>query len=149
MTATPRIALPGLMIGAVSALFAGGLALIGGMPASWAAVTAVTLGLPLAAFGTGCSALWEYGILRAGAFAPVALYWVIAFPVARLVQDVGTRLVLDERFDWPPHPLAFLAYQALISVGFAIGFVWVHERLLTSARRAVAARAERSVAHRP
>ncbi|SDY53323.1 hypothetical protein SAMN05216215_1028101 [Saccharopolyspora shandongensis] len=129
MTATPRIALPGLMIGAVSALFAGGLALIGGMPASWAAVTAVALGLPLAAFGTGCSALREHGVLRGGTFAPVALYWMIAFPAARLVQDVGTRLILDERLDWPPHPLAFLAYQALISVGFAIGFVWVHERL--------------------
>jgi hypothetical protein len=59
----------------------------------------------------------------------VALYWLIAFPIARLVQDVGTRLVLNDRLGLPPQPLHFLAYQALISVGFAIGFVWVHERL--------------------
>lgn len=130
MTATSRIVLPGLVIGTVAALFAGGLAVIGGMPASWAAVTAVTLGLPLAGFGAGCSALRAHGVLRGGAFAPVALYWVIAFPIARLVQDVGTRLVLDQRLQLPPQPLAFLVYQALISVGFAIGFVWVHERLL-------------------
>ncbi|MEV0082623.1 hypothetical protein [Saccharopolyspora sp. NPDC050642] len=130
MPFSSRTSAPGLVIGAVAGLFAGALVLAGGAPPGWAAVTGLMLALPLAALGTGCSALREHGVLRGGAFAPVALYWVIAFPVARLVQDVGTRLVLDERFDWPPQPLAFLAYQALISVGFAIGFVWVHERLL-------------------
>ncbi|MFI0462532.1 hypothetical protein ACH347_00465 [Saccharopolyspora sp. 5N102] len=130
MPFSSRTSAPGLVIGAVAGLFAGTLLLAGGAPPGWAAVTGLMLALPLAALGAGCSALREHGVLRGGAFAPVALYWAIAFPVARLVQDVGTRLVLDERFDWPPQPLAFLAYQALISVGFAIGFVWVHERLL-------------------
>ncbi|MER6992431.1 hypothetical protein ABT337_23135 [Saccharopolyspora hirsuta] len=123
---------PGLVIGTVGALFADALAVLGGVPVSWAAVTAVALGLPLAAFGVGCSVLRARGVLRSGAFAPVALYWLIAFPLARLVQDVVTRLVLDGRFALPPQLLAFLAYQALISVGFAIGFVWVQERMWRS-----------------
>lgn len=124
-----RVVAPGLVIGLVGALVVDALAVLAGAPAGWAAVTAVALGLPLAAFGIGCSVLRARGALRTGAFAPVALYWLVAFPLARLVQDVTTRLVLDGRFALPPQPAAFLAYQALISVGFAIGFVWVQERM--------------------
>ncbi|MGP4017060.1 hypothetical protein [Saccharopolyspora sp. 5N708] len=132
MTLTSQITTPGLVIGTIAGLFAGGLALVSGMPSSWAAVTAVTLGLPLVVLGAGCSLLRARGVLRSGAFAPVALYWLLAFPIARLFQEVGTRLVLNEQFALPPDLLAFLAFQALVSVGFAIGFVWVQERMWRS-----------------
>ncbi|MCI2417501.1 hypothetical protein MOQ72_08700 [Saccharopolyspora sp. K220] len=132
MKLTSQITTPGLVIGTVAGLFAGGLAMVSGMPPSWAVVTAVTLGLPLVVLGAGCSVLRARGVLRSGAFAPVALYWLIAFPIARLFQEVATRLVLSEQFALPPDLLAFLAFQGLVSVGFAIGFVWVQERMWRS-----------------
>ncbi|MER7082049.1 hypothetical protein SAMN02982929_01044 [Saccharopolyspora kobensis] len=132
MITTKQVLAPGLVIGVVGALFADGLAVLSGVPAGWAVVTAVALGVPLAAFGAGCSALRARGVLRGGAFAPVALYWLLAFPLARLVQEVVTGLVLAGRLVLPPQLAAFLVYQALISVGFAIGFVWVQERMWRS-----------------
>jgi hypothetical protein len=132
MTLTSQITTPGLVIGTIAGLFAGGLAVLSGMPPSWAAVTAVTLGLPLAVLGAGCSLLRARGVLRSGAFAPVTLYWLIAFPIARLVQEIGTGLLLNQQLALPPDLLAFLAFQGLVSVGFAIGFVWVQERMWQS-----------------
>ncbi|GAA2353728.1 hypothetical protein GCM10009854_34700 [Saccharopolyspora halophila] len=130
-----RILAPGVIIGAVSGLFAGVIMLVGGAPASWAVTAGTLLALPLAAAGAGCSFLRWRGLLGGGHFAPLALYWVLAFPLVRLVQDVGTRLVLSDTLALPQHLWAFLAYQALISVGFAIGFVWVQERLVRGGAR--------------
>ncbi|GAA4880906.1 MULTISPECIES: hypothetical protein [Saccharopolyspora] len=126
---SPDRVAPGLLIACCAGLFAGVLPLVAGAPVAWAVTTGVLLALPLALLGIGYGALRAHGVLRGGAFAPVALFWVIGFPLARLVQDVGTRLVLDGGFALPPSPLGFLAYQAMLSIGFAIGFVWVHERL--------------------
>ncbi|SFS78310.1 hypothetical protein [Saccharopolyspora flava] len=125
-----RITAPGLIIGAVAGLFTALFALVAGAPAAWAVTGGLLLAVPLAAFGAGCSALRLSGLLRGGAFAPIALYWVIAFPLARLTQEVGTRLVVGDGLALPPQPWAFLLYQALIGLGFAIGFVWVQERLV-------------------
>ena len=130
MTETTRITAPGLVIGTVAGLFTALFTLVAGAPAAWAVTAGLMLAVPLAAFGAWCSALRLRGVLRGGAFAPVALYWLIAFPLARLVQEVGTRLAVGDSFSLPPQPVSFLIYQALISVGFAIGFVWVQERLV-------------------
>ncbi|TDC96791.1 hypothetical protein E1161_00770 [Saccharopolyspora aridisoli] len=130
MTETTRITAPGLVIGTVAGLFTALFTLVAGGPPAWAVTAGLMLAVPLAAFGAGCSALRLRGVLRGGAFAPVALYWLIAFPLARLVQEVGTRLAVGDSFSLPPQPVSFLIYQALISVGFAIGFVWVQERLV-------------------
>lgn len=125
-----ELALPGALVGGLAGGFAGLLASIGGQTPGWAAVTAVTLAAPLALFGAGYSLLLAAGTFRPGVFAPAALYWLIGFPLARLLHELLASTLLAGRPTLPDEPLAFLAYQALVSVGFAIGFIWMHERLM-------------------
>jgi hypothetical protein len=68
-------------------------------------------------------------VVRAGGCAPACLYWLFGFPLARLVQEVMSHLVLTGSVTFPPDVLGFLAYQGIISAGFAIGFLWLHERI--------------------
>jgi hypothetical protein len=124
-----ELALPGAGIGAAAGVVAGGLALLVGQPAGWAAVTAVALGLPLALFGGAFGLLLAAGIIRPGVFAPAALFWFVAFPVARLLHEVLAGLLIAGRPALPADTLGFLAYQAMVSLGFAIGFSWLHERI--------------------
>ncbi|WP_061291309.1 hypothetical protein [Herbidospora cretacea] len=126
-----ELALPGVAIGAVGGAMAGGLTLITGQPAGWAAVAALTLALPLALFGGVFSTLCGLGgPFRPGLFAPAGLFWLVAFPLSRLIQQVSTGLILDGQVVLAGGVAGFLAYQALVSLGFAIGFVWLHERLM-------------------
>ncbi|WP_199561968.1 hypothetical protein [Micromonospora deserti] len=124
-----ELALPGAVIGASAGVVAGGLALLVGQPAGWAAATAVGLGLPMALAGGAFGLLLGAGIVRPGVFAPVGLYWLVAFPVARLLHEVLAGLLIAGRPALPADPLGFLAYQAMASLGFAIGFSWLHERI--------------------
>ncbi|HEV2781066.1 MAG TPA: hypothetical protein VGX25_16910 [Actinophytocola sp.] len=123
------MALPGFAVGLLAGVVAGGLAVVVGQPTDWAAVTALTLGLPLALLGGGYGLLIAFGRVRLGGFAPAALYWLIGFPLSRLLQEMLTGVVLAGRPRIPPDLLGFLAYQGLVSAGFAIGFLWLHERL--------------------
>ncbi|GAB1824597.1 hypothetical protein [Herbidospora sp. RD11066] len=126
-----ELALPGVAIGAVGGAMAGGLTLLTGQPVGWAAVAALTLALPLALFGGVYSTLLGLpGPFRPGLFAPAGLFWLVGFPLARLTQEVSTGLILDGRVLLAGGVFGFLAYQALVSLGFAIGFVWLHERLM-------------------
>lgn len=100
-----------------------------GFLAGWALVSVLALGIPLGVFGAGYGLLAAFHKVRIGAFAPMALYWLIAFPLARLVHEAVTHLVLVGELGLPPDPLGFLAYQGLVSAGFAIGFLWLHERI--------------------
>ncbi|PZG14059.1 hypothetical protein [Nonomuraea aridisoli] len=119
-----ELALPGASIGAVAGAVAGGLTLFAGAPTGMAALSALALAVPLALFGGLYGVLLGHRVFRPGTFGPVGLYWMVAFPVSRLVQEtlygVGTA----------DGVLPFLAYQAMVSLGFAIGFVWMHERLM-------------------
>jgi hypothetical protein len=124
-----ELAFPGILVGLIAGVTAGSLALLVGQPPSWALVTAMTLGVPLAVAGGGFGLLAAFGKVRMGGFAPAALYWLIAFPVARMLHEVLTRLVLTGKAGLPPDPLGFLAFQGIISAGFAIGFLWLHERV--------------------
>lgn len=124
-----EVALPGIVVGLIAGVTAGGLAVIVGQPADWAAVTALTLGLPLAALGGGYGLLIAFGKVRLGGFAPAALYWLIGFPLARLLQEILTAVLLAGHPRLPPDVLGFLAYQGIVSAGFAIGFLWLHERI--------------------
>ncbi|MFC4065874.1 hypothetical protein [Actinoplanes subglobosus] len=124
-----QLALPGAAIGAFAGPAAFGLALIAGQPAGWAAATGVALGLPLALLGGGFGLLLAAGVIAPGVFAPTALYWLAGFPLARLAHEVLAGLLLAGRPALPPDVLAFLAYQAIVSLGFAIGFSWLHERV--------------------
>jgi hypothetical protein len=124
-----EVALPGFAVGLLAGATAGGLAAIVGQPADWAAVTALTLGLPLGLLGGAYGLLIVFGKVRIGGFAPAALFWLVAFPLARLLQEVLTSLILGREQILPPDLLGFLAYQGIVSAGFAIGFLWLHERL--------------------
>ncbi|MFD1937217.1 MULTISPECIES: hypothetical protein [Nonomuraea] len=117
---TLELAVPGLAVGALAGTMAGGLTLIAGQPAG-----AAVLALPLALFGGLYGMLLGHGPFRPGTFAPAGLLWLLAFPLSRLLQEsiVATGGMADGV--WP-----FLAYQAMVSLGFAIGFLWLHERLM-------------------
>ncbi|HEX6359967.1 hypothetical protein [Actinophytocola sp.] len=124
-----RLTLPGLAVGFIAGVVAGGLAAFVGQPAGWALVSALTLGVPLGLLGAGYTMLLVNGKVRLGGFAPAAVYWLVGFPLARLLHEVLTRLILTGQPGLPPDPLGFLAYQGIVSAGFAIGFLWLHERV--------------------
>ncbi|WP_433789040.1 hypothetical protein [Actinoplanes sp. CA-252034] len=124
-----QLALPGAAIGAVAGAAALGLALLSGQPAGWALATGVALGLPLVLLGAGFGVLMAAGVISPGVFAPTALYWFGGFPLARLAHEVLVGLLLAGRPTLPPDVPGFLAYQAVVSLGFAIGFSWLHERV--------------------
>ncbi|MCE7002779.1 hypothetical protein LWC34_08035 [Kibdelosporangium philippinense] len=124
-----QLGLPGFAVGFFAGAAAGLMAGIVGQPIGWAMVAMLTLGVPLGVLGAVYSVLVALGKVRIGQFAPAFLFWLIGFPLARLSQEVLTRLVLTGEPGFPPDVLGFLAYQGLISAGFAFGFLWMHERL--------------------
>jgi hypothetical protein len=121
--------LPGFAVAFLAGAVAGLMAMVVGQPWGWALLAVVTLAVPLGLFGGVYSVLLALGKVRLGGFAPAALFWLIAFPVARLLQEVLTRLVLLGEPGLSPNAWGFLAFQGIISAGFAIGFLWMHERL--------------------
>jgi len=123
------LTLPGLAVGFIAGVFAGGLTAIVGQPAGAAVVAALALGVPLALLGGGYTMLLINKRVRLGGFAPVALYWLIAFPLARLLHELTVTWYVDGSATLPPETLGFLAFQGIISLGFAIGFLWLHERV--------------------
>jgi hypothetical protein len=124
-----ELAFPGFAVGMLSGTMAGGLAAIVGQPAGWAMIYALALGLPLGLFGGGYSVLVVRGIARPGTFAAAGLFWLVAFPLARFIQEVLARLLIAGEPSAPPELAGFLGYQAALSAGFAIGFLWMHERI--------------------
>ncbi|PRX46428.1 hypothetical protein B0I33_1075 [Prauserella shujinwangii] len=135
-----ELALPGFVVGLIAGAVAGGLAGLVGQPTGWALVSMLTLGLPLALLGGGYGLLAAHRKVRIGGFAPAALFWLVGFPLARVLHEVLSRLILVGEPGLPPDPLGFLAYQGLVSAGFAIGFLWLHERLAPRWWRRVAPR---------
>lgn len=124
-----ELGVPGAAIGAASGAVVGLLAAAVGQPIGWAAVGALTLGVPLALLGAGYGAIAATGWFRPGVFAPVAIYWMVGFPLSRLVHETMTPVLLGGSPAPPSDVLTFLLFQALVSMGFAIGFIWLHERI--------------------
>jgi hypothetical protein len=124
-----ELGLPGFAVGFIAGTVSGFMAMVVGQPLGWAIIGVLTLGLPLGLLGAGYSILLALGLVRIGGFAPAALYWLFAFPLARLLQEVLTRFVLTGSPGLPADVLGFIAYQGLISAGFAFGFLWLHERI--------------------
>ncbi|SER15849.1 hypothetical protein SAMN05216188_108138 [Lentzea xinjiangensis] len=122
-------AVPGAAVGLAAGVVAGGLAALVGQPLPWAALTVLALGVPLAVLGGGLGVLLASGRLSRGRFAPVALFWLAGFPLARLVHELTVGLVLTGQVRFPPDLAGFLAYQGIVSLGWAIGFLWLHERI--------------------
>jgi hypothetical protein len=100
-----------------------------GQPVGWAFTGAATLGLSLAVVGAVYGVLVGLGHAKPGVFAPAALVWFVGFPLARLVHETTTPVLLGGSPTPPDDVLTFLAYQALVSMGFAIGFIWLYERI--------------------
>ena len=124
-----EISAPGAAIGVVAGVAVGAMSLFAGFPVGWAIVGTLTLGAPLALFGAGYAVLVALGRFKVGVFAPAAVYWMVGFPVSRLVHETMTPAVLGGSPTPPDDVLAFLAFQALVSLGFAIGFIWLFERV--------------------
>jgi hypothetical protein len=138
-----REALPGVAVGLAAGVVAGGLAALVGQPLSWAAVTMLALGTPLALLGGGLGVLMASGRLPRGRFAPVALFWLVGFPLARLVHELCVSVVLTGQVRLPSDLAGFLAYQGVVSFGWAIGFLWLHERMAARMRMRSAATTSR------
>jgi hypothetical protein len=124
-----EFSLPAGTVGLAAGFVAGGLAAFVGRPIGWAIVTGLGLAVPLMVFGAGYAVLLALGKLPAGVFAPAAVYWVIGFPLALLAHAVVTEWSVTGTPGLPAEPWKFLAFRALLSMGFAIGFLWMHEQL--------------------
>lgn len=124
-----EVGVPGIATGLVAGMVVGGLATLIGQPTGWAVTGALVLGGLLAAGGAAYGALLARGLARPGVFAPAALLWLLAFPLARLLHATFTPVLLGGPVTPPPDVSAFLAYQGMVSMGYAVGFIWLHERL--------------------
>jgi hypothetical protein len=124
---TAELVAPGFLIGMIAGAIGGGVAALGGLAAGYVIGTTVGLGVPLAAFGAGYSLLLASGRIRLGGVAPAALYWLLAFPVARVIHEVSIDVLSGRAVALPDGLVKFVVFQALVSVGYAIGFIWMHE----------------------
>lgn len=123
------LTLPGLAVGFIAGVLAGGLTGIVGQSAGAALVAALALGVPLALLGGGYTMMLINKKVRLGGFAPAALFWLIGFPLARLFHELAVTWYVSGTPTLPPDTLGFLAFQGIVSLGFAIGFLWLHERV--------------------
>ena len=124
--------IPGMTIGFVTGAIVGALAAFVGAPTGYIIVAALGLGIPLAIFGILYDALLDAGKLNFGYAAPSALYGVLTFPVARLVQELlltaifGQGITLQEE----ANVLQFLVYQGIMGFGYGIGFLMIHNQII-------------------
>jgi hypothetical protein len=124
-----EIALPGFVIGLGGGMLIGLLGLAGGLSAGQALLATLVLGLPLAV----CGALYD-GLLVAGrmgicTIAPAVAFWLPLFPLARLLNEVLADVLAGNPVALPGGIGGFLIYQALLSLGYAIGWVFLHDQL--------------------
>jgi hypothetical protein len=122
-----ELTLPGVAIGLLGGVILGVVVAGGGEAFHVALFAGVTLGLPLALAGAGYEILVAQGRIPLGVLTPVALYWAVAFTVSRVIQTALLDLYAGSEVAVPYGWLDFLAYQALVSVGFGIGYWWLHE----------------------
>lgn len=127
-----ELTLPGAGIGAAAGVFAGLITLIAGLGWGLAAVNVVALAVPMALFGGGYTVLCAQGVVPVGVFAPAALYWLIAYPVSRIVQEGSAAVYLTGSPGLSTDVVSFFAYNALLAPGLAFGFIWLHERITPS-----------------
>jgi hypothetical protein len=122
-----ELALPGIAIGLLGGLIAGAAMAAGGLALDVAVFAAVTLALLLALAGAGFELVLATGRFPLSALTPVALYWVVAFPLVRIIHAGAVSLYAGEAAAVPHGWLDFIVYQMLLSVGFGIGYWWLHE----------------------
>jgi predicted membrane protein len=124
--------IPGMTIGFVAGLLVGALAAVASAPANFIIIAALGLGIPLAIFGVIYDALLDAGKLNFGYAAPTALFGVLTFPIARLVQEVLLTAIFGQGITLQQESgvLSFLAYQAIMGFGYGIGFLMIHNQII-------------------
>ena len=124
--------IPGMAIGFVAGVIVGGLAAVAGAPTDFIVGSALGLGIPLAIFGMIYDALLDAGKLSFGYAAPTALYGVLTFPIARLIQEALLTQIFGQGITLQQETsvLSFLAYQAIMGFGYGIGFLMIHNQII-------------------
>lgn len=124
--------IPGMVTGFVAGLLVGGLAAVAGAPTGYIIVAALGLGIPLGIFGMIYDALLDAGKLSFGYAAPSALYGVLTFPIARLVQELLLTAIFGQGITLQQESgvLSFLVYQAIMGFGYGIGFLMIHNQII-------------------
>ena len=124
--------IPGMVIGFVAGVLVGGLAAVAGAPTSFIIVAALGLGIPLAIFGIIYDVLLDAGKLSFGYAAPTALYGVLTFPIARLMQELLLTAIFGQGITLQQESgvLSFLVYQAIMGFGYGIGFLMIHNQII-------------------
>jgi hypothetical protein len=122
-----ELSLPGAAIGLLGGMIAGGLAALGGLSPALAVFSIITLGLPLAAVGAYYDILLAKGKVPLGPLAPMAVVWLVGFPVCRIFHAVALALFDSSDVVVPNGWVDFIVYNILLSIPFAIGFWWLHE----------------------
>ena len=122
-----ELALPGALIGPLGGAIAGAFAAVGSQSLPVVLVAAFGLGVPLALAGAAYELLLATGRIPLGTLTPAAMLWVAAFPPSCVFAAALVDLVAGTSVAVPHGWLAFIVYQMLVSVPFAIGFWWLHE----------------------
>ncbi len=122
-----ELTLPGVVIGLLGGVIAGGMVAAVSLAPHVALFAGVALGAPLALAGAGYEILLAKGRFPLSMLTPVALYWAVAFPVARVIEAALVDLYAGSAVAVPHGWLDYVVYQALVSVGFGIGYWWLHE----------------------
>ena len=124
--------IPGMVIGFVAGLLVGGLTAVANAPTGFIVVAALGLGIPLAIFGIIYDALLDAGKLNFGYAAPSALYGVLTFPIARLVQELLLMAIFGQgiTLQQEANVLQFLVYQGIMGFGYGIGFLMIHTQII-------------------
>lgn len=123
-----EFSLPASAVGLIAAIAAGGLGALAGQPAGAAVITGLALGVPIGLWGAGWAVLSALRKVPAGVFAPLALYWLVGFPLAMLCYEIATVWVFTGGPGLREPLWQILAYNAMLSVGFAFGFMYAHEQ---------------------
>ena len=127
-----RVKIPGMVIGFVAGLLVGALAAVASSPTGFIIVAALGLGIPLAIFGIVFDALMDAGRIPFGRIAPVALYGVLTFPIARLVQELLLTAIFGQGITLQQESgvLSFLVFQGIMGFGYGIGFLMIHSQII-------------------
>jgi hypothetical protein len=121
-----------MAIGFAAGLLVGALAAVASAPTGFVIVAALGLGIPLAIFGVIYDVLLDAGKLNFGYAAPTALYGVLTFPIARLLQELLLTAIFGQGITLQQEAgvLSFLAYQAIMGFGYGIGFLMIHGQII-------------------
>ena len=122
-----ELALPGVVIGLLGGVILGGLSAVADLSLEVALFAGVTFAVLLAIAGAGYELLVASGRLPLSALTPAVMYWAVGFPLVRVLHAGMLSLYAGDEVAVPFGWVDFIVFQFLLSVGFAIGYWWLHE----------------------